>query len=283
MFRFHKMHGLSNDFVIIDGREEDIALTGEQIAGLANRRTGIGFDQLVILKPPQDGQADIFMDMYNADGSSLEACGNASRCVASLLMKEKRTNRVILQTVAGFLESSGANEDKTLVTVDMGEPGLDWRDIPLAVEGDTLYLPDLGMVFNFTPVGETDAPKASAVSMGNPHCVFFVEDLGSVNLEEAGPLIENHEMFPNRTNVEFISIDDRMNLRMRVWERGAGITAACGSGACASVVAAVRRGLAERRCNVQLDGGLLEIEWNEEGNHVLMTGAATYVFEGTIP
>ncbi len=267
--KFHKMHGLSNDFVIIDARHESIALPEKRIAELANRKSGIGFDQLVILKDPPSPRADIFMDMYNADGSSLEACGNASRCVASLLMRESNSDSVVLQTVAGLLEATADNPERTLVSVDMGEPKLDWRDIPLAEYRDTLKFDVQGF-------------ESCGVSMGNPHCVIFVGDAETVCLEEAGPAIENDPLFPRRTNVEFVSVQSKDRLRMRVWERGAGVTAACGSGACASVVAAVRRGLADRKCSVLLDGGILEIFWRKSDNRVLMTGPATYVYEGRI-
>ncbi len=263
------MHGLSNDFVIIDGRNEKVALPKERIVELADRKSGIGFDQLVIMKPPKDPRADVFMVMYNADGSSLEACGNASRCVASLLMQEREKDKVILQTVAGLLDAKAEDASLTLITVDMGEPKWDWQQIPLAEEQDTLS-------FNI------EGFDACAVNIGNPHCVLFVEDPEQIDIGQIGPCIENHKLFPNRINVEFISVKDPSLLRMRVWERGAGVTAACGSGACASVVAAVRRGLINEKSEVHLDGGRLTIEFSQESGRVLMTGPASYVFEGML-
>lgn len=276
MSKFHKMHGLSNDFAVFDARREDISFSRDEIIFLSNRKTGIGFDQLVIMKPPKSPDADVFMDMYNADGSPIGACGNASRCVAALMMKENGKDRIVLQTVSGLLETSAAKGDKAMITVDMGAPKLDWREIPLAVEYDTLYLP------LFPLPGERDGVRGCAVSMGNPHCVFFVDDAEAVDLEKIGSEIENHEMFPERTNVEFVTVKDRGTLRMRVWERGTGVTCACGTGSCASAVAAARRGIADRKCEVVLDGGSLFIEWDEKTGHVLMTGSATHVFEGRI-
>jgi diaminopimelate epimerase len=270
--KFHKTHGLSNDFVIIDGREERVSLNCEQIKGLADRRTGIGFDQLVIMRLAESPKADVFMDMYNADGSSIGACGNASRCVASLLMQEKDVDTLVLQTKAGLLQSRAASKDRTNITVDMGEPGLDWKDIPLAEERNTLNL----------IISEDNLSNPDAVSMGNPHCIFFVDDVENIDIETIGPRIENHELFPERTNVEFVAVKGPQKLRMRVWERGTGVTAACGSGACAAVVAAVRRGLTRRQCEAELDGGVLNIFWSEEDNRVYMTGPAAYVFEGKL-
>jgi diaminopimelate epimerase len=267
------MHGLSNDFVIIDGRQENVSFDKNQIIELADRKTGVGFDLLVILKKPQDGEADVFMELYNPDGTVTEACGNASRCVASLLMQENKTDSIVLQTVAGLLRARAGNEERNLVTVDMGEPRLEWNEIPMAEECDTLDLPVV-----LPPWGI----KASAVSMGNPHCVLFVNDIDSVDIRKVGPEIENHRLFPNRANVEFVEVKNGSHLRMRVWERGAGVTKACGSGACASTVAAIRCGMIDRKCEVELDGGILQIEWDLNSGHVLMTGPASYVFEGKL-
>lgn len=264
---FVKMHGLGNDFVIFDIRQDGHVPHTAVIQAWADRKTGIGFDQLIFLKEPLSGEADIFMEMYNADGSAVSACGNASRCVADIIMRELSADSCVLETVVGLLRCSRAGPGK--VTVDMGVPGLMWDQIPLAQECDTLHLPLDG-----DPVG---------VSIGNPHCVYFLsEDVDEYPLTEKGPVIEHHPLFPDRVNVEFVNIFDRNTLRMRVWERGAGETQACGTGACASVVAAVRRGYADRTCRVILDGGTLDFHWREEDDHILMSGAVATVFKGTL-
>jgi diaminopimelate epimerase len=211
------------------------------------------------------------MRIYNADGGEVESCGNATRCVARLLMEETDRDRVVIDTPGGELvctDAGGAN-----VTVDMGAARLDWSDIPLARAADTATL-DLDLD------GETF--RAAAVNVGNPHCVLFVDDAEAAPVAEIGPRLEVHPMFPARTNVEFVSVVDPEHLRMRVWERGVGITSACGTGACAAAVAAHRRGLAGRRVEVLLDGGALVIEWRERDGHVLMTGPATLAFKGEV-
>ncbi|PZQ45685.1 MAG: diaminopimelate epimerase [Micavibrio aeruginosavorus] len=263
---FLKMHGLGNDFVILDLRRGGDILTPERVRQIADRQRGVGCDQLIHLLPPKSAGANVFLDMYNADGSSLGACGNASRCVADLVMRESGARDCILETVAGLLYCTRAKEGQ--ITVDMGVPRLEWSEIPILNQCDTLHLPLDG-----DPVG---------VSMGNPHCVFFCEDPEVISVDKLGPKIEHNPLFPERTNVEYVGILGPDHLRMRVWERGAGITQACGTGACASAVAAIRRGLAGRSVRVTLDGGDLLIEWRESDGHVLMTGPVAYVFEGTI-
>lgn len=266
---FRKMHGLGNDFVIVDARES----TGQagfrpdaaQLVAMADRHTGIGCDQFAFLR--ESDRADIFADMYNADGSSLRACGNATRCIAALLMDETGRDEVTVETVAGVLACTKAGGG--LVTVDMGEPSFDWQAIPLAREADTLRLP--------LALGE-----GAAVNMGNPHVVFFVEDVEAVDLAALGPQVEHDALFPDRVNVEVIEVKAPDHLRMRVWERGTGITMACGTGACASLVAAARKGLSGRRARIELDGGMLEIEWRGD-NHVLMTGPWAESFMGMWP
>lgn len=262
---FRKMHGLGNDFVILDGRTEPVRLSGDQIRGIGNRRRGIGFDQLVILEPPQKSDG-VFMRIYNPDGSEAGACGNATRCVADIIMKEKGAQACTVETISGVLECMYAENE--LITVDMGAPGLEWRQIPLSKECDTLHLPLEG-----NPV---------AVSMGNPHCVYFCADVRDVAVDKLGVKTEHDPLFPERTNVEYVGMLGKDHLRMRVWERGAGITEACGTGACASAVAAIRRGLTGRKVRVTLDGGDLLIEWRETDNHVLMTGPVAYSFEGAM-
>jgi diaminopimelate epimerase len=277
---FLKMHGLGNDFVVIDARQpQDMEALGEaEIRKLADRRRGIGCDQLITIEPPEgqgeDG-GDAFVRFWNADGSETGACGNGSRCVAALLMSESGEDTARLETVSGVLGCAMAGDG--LVVVDMGPPRLDWEEIPLAERMDTRRID--------VKIGPIDAPflfGPAAVSMGNPHCVFFVDKAEAYDLEKLGPLVENHPMFPERTNVEFAEVQSRNLIRLRVWERGAGITQACGTGACATLVAAVRRGLTERRADIALDGGVLGVEWRESDGHVLMTGPIAAVYQGLI-
>ena len=266
---FRKMHGLGNDFVVIDARVQSIALDAGLAQRIADRRTGIGCDQLIVIEPPRAGLADAFMRIRNADGGEVEACGNATRCVASLLMAEKGQDHVVIETVVGLLDAEAAAGGR--IAVDMGPAQLDWRDIPLAEARDTLHL-DIALGQLSDPVG---------VGIGNPHAVFFVADADAVDLAALGPPLERHRLFPSRSNIEVAQVLSPTRIRMRVWERGAGITRACGTGACATLVAAVRRGLAERRASVVLDGGELEIEWLKDG-HVMMTGPVATSFTGTL-
>ena len=260
--RFLKMHGLGNDFVIIDARNGGgDPVTPALASALGDRHRGIGFDQLAVIADSGDADADV--TFWNADGSTAGACGNATRCVAHLLMDESGIDTLALETANGRL--SGTRLADGRIEVDMGAARTGWRDIPLAQEADTVALPLDG------------AP--GAVSMGNPHCVFFVDDAEAVPLAEVGPEWEHHPMFPERTNVEFVHLISSTEVRLRVWERGAGITLACGSGACGAVVAGIRKGLLQRRVTLHLDGGALDIEWLENG-HVTMTGPIAHVFEG---
>ena len=272
---FIKMHGLGNDFVIIDARHGTPglvpgALAPDDVRALADRRRGIGFDQLIVIEPPLETGADAAFTIHNADGGEVAACGNATRCVAGLIMAETGSDSVRLDTKAGRLEASSAGAGR--VRVDMGEPAFDWRRIPLAAEADTMCL-DLS-------AGALHAP--SAVSMGNPHAVFFVNDAEAVDLAALGPGLEHHPMFPERANIGVVTVLDRARLRLRVWERGAGLTQACGTGACAAAVTAHRRGLTDRRVEVVLDGGTLEIDWGAD-NHVAMTGPFATSFRGRLP
>jgi diaminopimelate epimerase len=235
MISFRKMHGLGNDFVILDGRSEPIVLKKEEIIALSDRRRGVGCDQVIVMEPAR--QADVFMRIYNPDGSEAGACGNATRCVADIVMTEKGAEICVIETVSGLLHCCRAAASS--VTVDMGAPGLSWDAIPLSKTCDTLHLPLPG-----DPVG---------VSMGNPHCIFFVDDAEEADVPGIGSRVEKDPLFPGRTNVEFVQIIDRSHIRMRVWERGAGITQACGTGACAAAVAAMRRGLTDRLVTVVLD------------------------------
>jgi diaminopimelate epimerase len=258
------MDGLGNDFIIIDARQNNIELSARDIKTLANRKTGVGCDQLFILRPSP--AANVKMLIFNADGGAAGACGNGARCVADILFKESALREVALEAPGGKILKAYRGAQ---ITVNMGRPGLNWRDIPLAREADTSNMPAL-----------LDGLKPpSAVSMGNPHAVFFVEDLNGVNLQEAGPAVENNALFPQRTNVEFAQILSKDKIRMRVWERGAGVTAACGSGACATLVAAVRKGLTNNKADIIMDGGALAIEWDKNGD-VLMTGPVNAAFKG---
>jgi diaminopimelate epimerase len=266
---FTKMHGLGNDFVVIDARQRPVVLSEDQRRRIADRRRGIGCDQLIVLERRKSPAADVFMRIYNPDGSEAGACGNATRCVAGRLMAENGVDQVVVETISGLLETRAA--DRGEITVDMGAARTGWRDIPVAQDCDTLHLPvALGPLTD--PVG---------VNVGNPHAVFFVPDVTAIDLERIGPELEHAALFPERANIEIVQLVAPGRLRMRVWERGAGITLACGSGACATLVAAARRGLTGRKAEVVLDGGVLKIEWLENG-HVLMTGGWTSSFQGEI-
>lgn len=268
MLPFIKMHGLGNDFVVLDARENPIDLTVAQVQAMADRRTGAGCDQFIVMEPAKDRAADVFMRIRNADGNEVEACGNATRCIARLMMDELGKPEVTVETVVGLLHARDAGDT---VTVNMGQARLGWQDIPVAEACDTLTMP--------LTVGPLEGPVG--VNVGNPHAVFFVPNCESVDLEAAGPHVETHPFFPERTNVEVVTKQDDGSLRMRVWERGVGITQACGTGACAVLVAAVRRGIIEgRAADVELDGGTLHIEWLENGE-ILMTGPASRAYSGS--
>ncbi|HVP84854.1 MAG TPA: diaminopimelate epimerase [Rhizomicrobium sp.] len=269
MTAFLKMHGLGNDFAVFDARKQALALDAATARAIADRRLGVGCDQVIVIAPAANG-ADAAMRIYNSDGGEVESCGNAARCVAQLLMAEKGTGTIRIETVGGPLVCSKSDG---LVTVDMGAPRFDWKDVPMSSAVDTNK-------FSFSVDGVS--LEASAVSVGNPHCVVFVGDADNAPVSDVGPLIEHHPLFPERVNVEFATVQSRGCIRMRVWERGAGITQACGTGACATAVAAARRGLADRKVDVILDGGTLTIEWRESDGHILMTGPATLAYRGEI-
>lgn len=267
---FVKMHGCGNDFVVFDERATALGITPARAAALADRRQGIGCDQLIIIeKAPAGSNADAFMRIRNPDGAEAGACGNATRCVAATLARETGRRHQVIRTVAGNLPADLL--DDGLVTVDMGAARLDWTDVPLARRMDTLHL-DLTL-------GPLADP--AACSMGNPHATFFVEDVGALALETLGPALERDPLFPERANIGFAEVAGADRMRLRVWERGAGLTLACGSGACAAVVNAHRRGMVARRVIVAMDGGELEIAWREDG-HVLMTGPVATSFTGRV-
>ena len=265
---FRKMHGLGNDFVVIDRRRETAAIGAAAARALADRHTGIGCDQLILIEKPCQPTAHAFMRILNADGSEAEACGNASRCIARLVAAETGDNRVRIETVGGLLEAE-LLPDQT-VAVDMGLARFGWRDIPLARDMDTDRV-DLAL-------GPLAAPVCT--NIGNPHATFFVADTEAIDLAMLGPLLEHDPLFPERANIGVATVLGHDRIRLRVWERGVGITRACGTGACAALVAGHRRRLTTRRAGVALDGGTLDIRWREDG-HVIMTGPAALAFEGS--
>jgi len=266
---FLKMHGLGNDFVVLDARERPLKIGAQEARAIGDRHRGVGFDQLLILEPPRAGGADLFMRILNPDGSEAQACGNGTRCVAWLAMRERRSDHLVVETVAGLLPAD-ARADGT-VSVDMGPARFDWREIPLARECDTLHVP--------LALGPLRDPVAT--NMGNPHATFLVPDAETIDLPALGPRLERDPMFPERANIGVVHLMGENRLRFRVWERGTGITVACGSGACAAGVAAARRGLTGRKVTVVADGGPLEIEWRRDG-HVLMAGPVAVSFSGTL-
>ncbi len=268
-YLFFKMHGLGNDFAIFEGRGAPLTLSEAQIRAFGDRKTGIGFDQLVIIDTPKTPETDAFLRIYNADGSEVGACGNATRCIALLLLEETGRERVLLETKAAKL---AAWRTGGKITVDMGLARIGWKEIPLKQEEDTISL----------SIAEGILKAPVAVNMGNPHAVFFVDQVAEVPLETLGPNVEHDPLFPEKVNVEAVEVISRDRIRMRVWERGVGITQACGTGACAAAVAGVRRGLTDRQVQVVLDGGVLDIEWRESDGHVLMTGDVAMVYQGEV-
>ncbi len=259
--QFVKMHGLGNDFVVLDAREASLpALTPAIVRALADRRRGIGCDQLIVLEPADD--ADCTMRIYNCDGGEVEACGNASRAIGLLIGQPAR-----IATSCGMLD---VRPDAAGVSVELPAPRFEWDAIPLAYAMDTLAM----------PVGWEGLEQPVAVNVGNPHVVFFVADNDAVQLDQLGPEIEHDLLFPERINVNVATVEDRHTIRLRVWERGAGLTRACGTGACATAVAAMRRGLVEREVTVHLPGGALQIGWGADGR-ITMRGPATESFRGT--
>lgn len=259
---FMKMHGLGNDFVVVDARHAPVDLHPALVVALADRHRGIGFDQLAVIRP--GGTADAHLEFLNADGSASAACGNATRCIARFLMDQTGRDRLVLTTARGTLHAEDRGDG--LTAVNMGQPQTDWQDIPLAHALDTLALPIDG-----TP---------TATGMGNPHCTFFVPDALAVDLAARGAALELHPLFPARANVQFVHVVGPDHLRMRVWERGVGVTLASGSSSCAAAVASHRRGLTGRQVRVDLDGGTLQIDWRDDG--VWMIGPTMHVADGVL-
>ena len=260
---FRKMHGLGNDFVVVDARAQTFEIDARLVRAVGDRRRGIGFDQFARMDPGENG-ADVHLTFWNPDGSESAACGNATRCIARALMEETGRNAITLTTARGDLYAEDAGDG--LTSVNMGAPQLEWHEIPLAEAMDTLELPIPG--------------KPTATGMGNPHCTFFVDDVDALALEEFGARYEHHPLFPERTNVQIVHKVGPDHLRMRVWERGTGVTLASGSSSCAVAVAAARRGLTGRAVEIDLDGGRIHVAWREDG--VWMTGPTAHVCDGVI-
>ncbi|MBX3445414.1 MAG: diaminopimelate epimerase [Parvibaculaceae bacterium] len=272
---FRKMNGLGNDFVVLDLRREPLALTDALARAIASRETGIGCDQLITIEEPRHG-GDAFMGIRNNDGGVVEACGNAARCIGRLILEETGKDRVVIETPAGDTIATRAEGDD--ITVDMGEPRLLWNEIPLSEE----FRDTRAIELEVGPLGNPIMHSPGVVNVGNPHAIFFVDDVDAIDLGRIGPMLEHHPLFPERANISVAQILSPVHIKLRTWERGAGLTRACGTAACAATVAAVRRRKTERKITVSLPGGDLSLEWREADNHIYMTGAAALDFEGTL-
>lgn len=278
--KFTKMHGCGNDYVYVDGAKEQIPTEDkpELVRKLSDRHFGIGGDGVIFINPSDE--ADFEMEMYNMDGSRSEMCGNGIRCVAKFVYDKGLTNKESISIISGgkvkYIDLNIENGKVSTVKVNMGEPILRAADIPVVAENSEGHV-----IAEKIEVGG-DIYEMTCVSMGNPHAVVFMEEVENLEIEKIGPLFENHERFPRRTNTEFVRVIDRKNVEMRVWERGTGETLACGTGTCATVVACVLNGLTEDEVNVKVLGGLIKIKWDREANLVYMTGPAATVFEGEV-
>jgi diaminopimelate epimerase len=271
-----KMNGLGNDFVVIDARKRALNFTPDKVRWIADREQGIGCDQLIIMENPKSDDADIFMRIYNAEGGEVDACGNATRCIGHLMAEELGRAAVTIQTNAGLLQSVKKGGQ---ISVDMGVPRLQWQLIPLAEE----FEDTTGIELQVGPIDNPVLHTPSVVNVGNPHAIFWVNDLAAHDLSKHGPLLENHPIFPERANISLAQVISPTHIKVNVWERGAGLTQACGTAACAVGVAAVRKGLTENKVNVELPGGILEIEWREDDKHIIMTGPYEIEGEGELP
>lgn len=272
---FRKMNGLGNDFVVLDARPGPFALGPREAASIADRKTGVGCDQLIALEPSQ--QADVFMRIWNADGGEVGACGNAARCVAALVSSERGRPDVTIETERAIL-GARVNADGS-VTIDMGSPRFAWDEIPLA----ELFHDTRRIELQLGPIDDPVLHSPSVVNVGNPHCIFFVEDVEAHDLGRFGPMLEHHPLFPERANISLAQVTAPDAIKLRTWERGAGLTRACGTAACAAAVAAARRGFTGRGLCVSLPGGDLHIDWRESDGHILMTGPYALDYEGTLP
>lgn len=274
------MNGAGNRFAVFDARNQSsFALSEEKVKAICKPGSSVmgekGADQLIIIRAPKSSGADAFMEIWNQKGFEVDACGNATRCIAWLYMRDENVNSMVLETNAGLLLCGAAGENQ--VAVDMGPPKLEWDQIPLKEPMHTHHVD--------VKIGPIDNPvlhNPGAVNMGNPHCVFFVEDFTTAKPDKVGPMIEFHPLFPEQVNVGFAKIEAKDKIRLRVWERGVGMTLACGTGACAAVVAAVRQKRTDRKVEVEVDGGTLFIEWREGDDHVIMTGPVELESEGSI-
>jgi diaminopimelate epimerase len=271
--KFYKMNGAGNAFVIFDARKDKLDLTPERIREIANPETGAGADQIMSMEPSLRG--DVFMRIWNSDGGEVSACGNATRCVGWLLMEEGKNDKVTIETGAGRLLATRAGPMQ--ISVDMGSPLLKWEEIPLAERMDTR-----GIDLKVGPIDKPYLQLPGCVNMGNPHVVFFVPDVAAIDVAGLGAMLEHHPLFPQSVNVGFAEVKARDHIRLRVWERGAGLTRACGTGACAAVVAGARKGLLDRAARVTMDGGDLHIHWREDTDHVILTGPVELEYESAL-
>lgn len=272
---FRKMNGLGNDFVVLDARAHALPLGPDAVRAIADRKEGIGCDQLIALEPSR--KADVFMRIWNADGGEVGACGNAARCVAALVAGERCSGEVSIETESGVL-GAVVNSDSS-VTIDMGAPRFAWDQIPLAEPFHDTRRIEL----QIGPIDDPVLHTPSVVNVGNPHCLFFVDDVEAHDLARFGPMLEHHPLFPERANISLVQVLSPEAIKVRTWERGAGLTRACGTAACAAAVAAARRELAGRKMRVSLPGGDLLIEWRESDGHIMMTGPYALDFEGELP
>ena len=269
-----KMNGLGNEIVVVDLRASPKVFKAEEVAAVAADRPS-RFDQMMVMHAPKTKGTDAFVRIYNADGSEVGACGNGTRCVGWLLAKELARSNFKLETIAGVLDTT--IKDQGVITVDMGEPKFGWQDIPLAEE----FRDTRGIELQIGPIDDPVLHSPSAVNVGNPHVIFWVDDVDAYDLDRFGPMLENHPIFPERANISLAQITSPTSMKLRTWERGAGLTLACGSAACAAAVSAARKNLTGRNCKVSLPGGDLDIEW-AQNNHILMSGPAEFEYEGVI-
>ncbi len=309
---FRKMNGLGNDFVIIDARGMELPMTAEIARRIGDRENGVGCDQVIVLRSDDTDGVDAFMEIWNRDGSEVSACGNATRCVGDILMKEKGADSAVIRTRAGILtarrvrpdmlagiapsearspsrapvgtDNLGGREGEragaaSLVEVNMGKPRFGWEDIPLAEE----FHDTTGIELQIGPIDNPVLHTPCVVNVGNPHAIFWVDDFDVVNLASAGPLLENHPIFPEGANISLVKVHGPDHMELKVWERGAGLTKACGTAACAAAVCGARKGLTNRRVRVTLPGGDLFIHWREDDDRIMMIGPVEYEFEGALP
>jgi diaminopimelate epimerase len=272
---FRKMNGLGNDFVVLDARARPLGLSPDAVRAIADRKEGVGCDQIIALEP--SAKADVFMRIWNADGGEVSACGNAARCVAALVAAEHGRPEASIETESGVLAATVNDEDS--VTIDMGAPRFGWNEIPLSEPFHDTRRIEL----QIGPIDDPVLHSPSVVNVGNPHALFFVDEVETYDLARFGPMLEHHPLFPERANISLVQVVAPGHLKVRTWERGAGLTRACGTAACAAAVAAARRELSGRKVKVSLPGGDLQIEWREADGHVLMTGPYALDFEGTLP